>query len=651
MKHREASRQEMIFKKKRRMKDPIFLFNLLVVILFLCSNKMTFAQHEYDVWYFGVNAGLDFKSGTPIVLTNGVINTSEGTSSIADSSGNLLFYTDGITVKNKNHQQMQNGFGLNGGYSSSQSALIIRQPGADAVYYIFTTGDFTSEGLSYSVVDMTLQNGLGQVILKNISLLNTGTEKLTAVRHSNGTDYWILAHEWNNNHFNAYQFTSAGVNSIPIVSSTGSSHSGPTNNSIGYMRSSHDGTRLALCVLDDNYFELFDFDKSTAVVSNPIHLDGIFPNDGAYGIEFSPNDSILYGSEYQPGLVLQWDITSGDDSIINASRYVVATTSSDYGGAIALASDGKIYMAEQNTNWLGAVQNPNVYGSGCIYLDHAINLSPKYSLAGLPNIPGDWFKTEINDPLPLAGFAASTTFICEKFCIDFIDSSLNDPAGWEWLFPGGNPSASSDQNPLNICYNSPGNYDVTLIITNSIGTDTLTLNDYLTVNPTPNIPSITQNGNILTSTAAPSYQWQFNNADIPGATNQSYEVTETGYYTVIIIDQNGCSSSETQYVLATVVEQVFVKESVLVYPNPSGGSFIVEWLNCLIADKISIAVFNTLGQIVFSSEEKIYPGHHFIKTIDVTSLPPDVYFLELFIRESSGSIINRSEKKKVIILK
>src|SRR6185295_14373225 len=105
------------------------------------------------------------------------------------------------------------------------------------------------------------------------------------------------------------------------------------------------------------------------------------------------------------------------------------------------------------------------------------------------------------------------------------------------------------QNPTSICYDEPGVYDVTLITTSAIGNDTLTLQGYITVYSTPPFPTITQNGFILTSSAANSYQWQLNATDISGATNQSYEVLQSGYYTIVVGDSNSCKNSATLYVL------------------------------------------------------------------------------------------------------
>ncbi|MEO5675223.1 MAG: PKD domain-containing protein, partial [Chitinophagales bacterium] len=150
--------------------------------------------------------------------------------------------------------------------------------------------------------------------------------------------------------------------------------------------------------------------------------------------------------------------------------------------------------------------------------------------------------------IPSPDFIAADSTVCEKFCINFFDQSTNNPIGWNWNFEGGDPASSAIQNPL-ICYAIPGVYDVTLITTSANGLDTLTLPGYITVYPTPLFPSISQFGYTLTSSVANSYQWQFNAVDIPGATNQSYTILQTGFYTVIIGDSNGCQNSVTEYIL------------------------------------------------------------------------------------------------------
>ena len=81
-------------------------------LLLLCFPLLLFSQNEGNIWYFGWNAGLDFNSGAPVALTDGQLFTLEGCASISDMNGDLLFYTDGMVVYNKNHVLMPNGSGI-----------------------------------------------------------------------------------------------------------------------------------------------------------------------------------------------------------------------------------------------------------------------------------------------------------------------------------------------------------------------------------------------------------------------------------------------------------------------------------------------------------------------------------------------------------
>ncbi|HYV90609.1 MAG TPA: kelch repeat-containing protein [Chitinophagales bacterium] len=252
---------------------------------------------------------------------------------------------------------------------------------------------------------------------------------------------------------------------------------------------------------------------------------------------------------------------------------------------------------------------------------------------------------------PQTNFSAPDTTICEKFCMDFFDQSTNNPVSWSWNFPGGNPSSSTLQNPSQICYNLPGNYDVMLITTNAFGSDTLLLSGFVTVYSTPPFPSITQVGYTLTSSVADSYQWQFNSVDIPGATNQSYTILQTGYYTVVVSDSNGCVNSSTEYVLISGIHDVISDGNISIYPNPSSGSFMVELINGLMVGDVSIDVVNTLGQIIFSSTESQSPGaSNFKKEIDLTKEAQGVYFLKI-LAESFGKTKTVFATKKIIITK
>ena len=350
---------------------------LHIILIFISFNL--FAQNPEIKrtwhWYFGCYAGIDFSSGTA-VFDYSPLYTTEGTATISDINGNLLFYTNGVAVWNSIHDTMPNGDSLLGHMSSTQSALIVPMPESTTKYYIFTA-DYVAGyfggfgGVSYSIIDMTLDGGLGDIIpiYKNILLLTPTTEKLAGTRHSNGIDYWVITHEWDTNNFYTYLITSSGIDSIPVISSIGAMHSGGVlnnDNARGYLKLSPDGNKLAL-VTKTPLVELFDFNNTTGIISNFISL----PADGGeYGISFSPDNSKLYvNKNLTPVRIFQYDLKGSPADIINSKTSIAYPSS--YLGAMQLAPEGKIYVARVNQDYLGIINEPNETGIVCNYVDSA----------------------------------------------------------------------------------------------------------------------------------------------------------------------------------------------------------------------------------------------------------------------------------------
>ncbi|MBT7995778.1 MAG: hypothetical protein HN691_12955, partial [Bacteroidetes bacterium] len=320
--------------------------SFIVLLLWLFSSFSSYAQKEGNIWYFGANAGIDFNGSTPVALTNGAMNSKEGCASICDSDGNILFYTNGVNIWNRNHSIMPNGGNLNGHQSSTQSAIIVKKPGTSTIYFVFTVDrEAKSNGLRYSEVDMNLQSGLGDVTSnKNILIITPTCEKIAAIKHQNNSDFWIVTQFQGSNIFYSYLLTSSGLNMTPVVSKIGSvvPEGSP---GIGYFKASLNGSRIVTARSQMYQLELFNFNNSTGFLSNSMTFGDISP----YGVEFSPKGNLLYVSslDINGKKIYQYNLLSGSAAKIANSRIIIGSLSNTC-GALQLASDGKIYHAQEN---------------------------------------------------------------------------------------------------------------------------------------------------------------------------------------------------------------------------------------------------------------------------------------------------------------
>lgn len=488
---------------------------------FLLASSLVYSQKEANIWYFGANAGIDFNSGAPVALIDGMVNTTEGSASIADKNGNLLFYSDGVSVWTKNHSVMPNGTGLMGDPSSTQSAVIAPKPGSTSLYYIFTV-DYSSgvNGLRYSIVDLTLNGGLGDVTTKNVLMNADPLEKVNAVRHSNKVDIWVITHEYNNNNFVAYLLTSAGVSTTPVTSSIGSSVGGSSSYKVGYLKTSPDGSKIASVNSNLGLMQLADFNATTGMVSNMIEWN---ETAYAYGVEFSPNNQILYMADWA-GEVYQYDISNWNQASISSSKLLLS--SGLYGGAVQLGPDGKIYVSD-NYSDLGVINNPNQLGTGCNFVAEAIDLNGKYCTYGLPPFITSYF------------ISAAFTFHdqCFEDTTFFTSNHSVNPDSIKWNFgiSGTNQDTSTLLNPYYI-FPDTGNFAVTLLSWTGGICDTAidTVHIYgKFLKPISDTAICNGTQVILVAQPNASYEWS------DGSNNDSLTVTNASTVWVDI-DVNGC---------------------------------------------------------------------------------------------------------------
>ena len=376
---------------------------LLIVSLILWVNLS--AQNEAANWYFGQNAGIQFDNTGNLIgsIDGGQLSTLEGCTTISDTNGNLLFYTDGTLVYNRNHQLMPNGTGLFGDPSSTQSALVVPQPGNDTFYYIFTVdttigGGDPDFGFNYSIVDINLDGGLGDVTSKNVNLLQDSSEKITAVlKDCASQSIWVITLASIDgtggpfNSYHAFEVSTTGIN----LTSVKSTFPFPISDARGQIKVSPDGKKFASANMGSGLF-LYDFDAATGIVSNQQNLSVTSFSNSPYGVEFSQNSLRLYVNSsndanatgppnIHQSTLTQFDLAAAD---IQNSQFVLDQRQL-FRGSLQLAADGKIYRAlsanyTTGLPFLGVIENPDAIGAAVVYTHNAVDLSPNLSTQGLP---------------------------------------------------------------------------------------------------------------------------------------------------------------------------------------------------------------------------------------------------------------------------
>jgi len=451
-------------------------------------NNQVFGQKQADNWYFGNKSAVNFASGSAVALTNSNMIAWGGCASISDSAGNLICYTNGSTVYDKQHNVMSNGDNLMGDYQYGNygpSVVIVPRPGTTTTYYIFSinrnnTATGYPDALRYSTVVTTLNNGNGGVINRNYILSQkTFDAKITSVKHANGIDYWVIVHEFNTNKFYAFLVTNAGVGTTPVISSTGRTVVFPYNYYwwSGYLKASPDGKKVASTynhyytyTTDSANCELFNFNNSTGTLSNPVELTisrwGYYYFWGANSIEFSPDGSKLYlgdHANYWPSSnfeVYQYDLTASN---IQNSRTKIGGVSGNwwwyYTGGMQLANNGKTYVTRYYSNFLGVINAPNQKGISCCYQDSGVYLTPgRFSYNGLPIFVTSWFFKHPFDFKNVCHGDTATFVIQNTSCLDSV------------LWDFGDTSSGGNNFSKNLIgkhlYSMPGKFTVNLTIYN-----------------------------------------------------------------------------------------------------------------------------------------------------------------------------------------
>lgn len=517
-----------------------------LLILLLLKATVGIAQQEATNWYFGEKAGLVFGGGAPIPVFNSAMTTPEGSASLSDKDGNLLFYTNGNAIWNRRHQLMDNGFSLNGSTSSTQSSIIIPHPGADSLYYVFAVDNHAGpKGVTYSIVNIRANGGLGKVVTKNIVLAQNTSEKITAVHSCNNRDVWLVIRMWQSSSFYSFLIDRTGLNPDPVISNSPNTLIGHEWGTLGSMKISPNGIKLAAAhAWSINKIELGDFDRATGEVRNIGNLDVSPPayngfNTGPYGLEFSANNRFLYVYSAYNGTISsihQFDLALPTLAQIQASRQLITEINYPYAGSMQLGPDQKIYITNSFDSSLSVIEQPDLPGAACRFRFAAVSLGRRCGL-GLPN-----FIQSFADPdYSAADFNASN---CSSGTLDF---SINRPAAinavkWDFGDPASGAANSSTSFSPTHRYSASGFYTVSLIAYRSCSIDTVRKKIYsgnLSLTLNDRYDACDRDSLRLQTTFYQGVQYLWSNGDL----NNFTDVTTPGKY--ILTVKAGCSFTDS----------------------------------------------------------------------------------------------------------
>jgi hypothetical protein len=553
-------------------------------------------------WHFGVNSGINFNSGAPTNIPSN-ITSNEALSCISDGQGNTQMYCSADTIWDASNTPMPNGQGLTGNFSSSCGAMIAPVPGKCNQFYVFYTATHgTGWGLVYSLVDLTLPgNGtvplpLGDVVVGQKDIMHYSgdnlAEKILFVQKGNTENYWVITRSITQDVFYSFEVTNAGINPVPVTSTISAATWATTIGTplLGWLAVNKQRNLIAEAngVMTDA--KIFDFDNQTGILSNEeVILTGlVFPNDIPYGISFSPSgDKLHVGWSNSPPTSLffsSFDVTGGIGTIaptrIDHNITSQFTNTSDVPRALIKAPDNKLYFAwgggTVNNNMLGVINTPeNITTPNIVANGYMVN---GLAFLGLPNFsyyfhPDNYIDTIAgNDRTICSGNQVEIGAIgYDSVWVDYIW----EPAS---MIQGSNNQAT----PMTVNLTADQQYIVHLITAcgDTVMSDTTEVIIGPGLNVTLNTNSPICENQTLQLNAQPggmgpgNYSWVSPTGPKPWPSagvfiNPFPNPIPGGWYYVTVTDSNGCSGTDSAFVVSHPVYNLRDTFSIC-----SGDSFV-----------------------------------------------------------------------------
>jgi len=564
-------------------------------------------------WYFGEMAGIDFNQPTPVPITDAnMMFSPEGCATISDAQGELLFYTNGNTVWNKNHNIMSNGTGLAGDSAATQGVLIMPFSDEITMFYIFTVNQVTgnnSSFLTYSIVDIKKDMAQGSIIAKNLPFFTNSTEKITASGFN--ANAWLVTHESGNNSFRANQITDEGIGATFFTPLGEQINSQNPEKAKGHMKFSAGSILFGHTIPNLNFVELMDFNFNQGRFSNVRTIDAE-ETENLYGLEFGGTSRLYVTTQSK---LIQYDLDSLNSPTaaaeIQATKFDGYPTGTSY-GALQTGPDGIIYLAIDNAGILGTISAPTGDDAGIGLNTSGFDLSGRTSRLGLPN-----FVQNSSDPPQPPGFGFLEA--CFGRETQFIGQGTSDIDEFYWTFDNGPRSTSGFISDTVRLYDNPGRYIVQLDIRNRcVPPDSFfaTFIDTVDVFLIPETPLVPDEANLCNGPLLLE-AWDVDRDDLiyywsTGDSTRTINVTSAGSIDVAIINAEGCSSDtlnvfvgDSRPFLDLGNDRFFCQNDgeAEIDGNASGVRF--QWfVEGILADTIRIQRVNTreIGEYIYNLE-------------------------------------------------
>ncbi len=394
-------------------------------LLFCLVGLNCFGQTD-EYWNFRKTA-LVFKSSVGVIDTNNnnctTVTIANCHTSVCDTRGNLLFYSNGYNIYDKNNNIMPNGnhfnhstygdiyINGNSSYPVNKGAIIIPFVKDTNRFYMFyndldyeeqPSNNLLPSKLRLLVIDKSLNGGLGDVVFKDSTLLVGDTlvnGNIFATRNANGKDWWVILKKYHSDKYFIIPIDSNGVGS-PFVQHIGTAYTVPyTYPASGDI--SMNGDKLVYLNISLNYLngqlDVLNFDRCTGTLSNPKTevIPFISNGDTLYWWTscISPNGRFLYTTTGNH----MWQLDLNNNNIIN-SRVNVGdwdgshTPFASYFYQMKNAIDNKTYVSCYGGNsYIHVINKPDSFGMACNFVQKQIFVGTinngHIAYGSLPNTP------------------------------------------------------------------------------------------------------------------------------------------------------------------------------------------------------------------------------------------------------------------------